>query len=359
MNKMKINFSGVNTEENNKCINFLKNGTPKNSDLNFSDAISINKLHIQKGNIKNILFYCSPEYMLSKNVSLKKELVELSEVDSQLRDWKTETELTLSFYLSHIDNSILVDVEQSLIDFKQFLQKINIKFGLHLIAKNIKNNDVDIENDKINLNIAYSEVAKSFELMNLSENYEIQDVYEEIVSAADLFVDNVNISFEYRARYLSEHCKSRLQDIFSQSSLLADENSRLNRKLANADDQRNSELLQLEQLQKKSLALSSLNSEKEAEIELSLLQIIQLQEELEGCFNEKKNLGSQNSKLSEELAETECESEIALLQIQQLQEELEFYYLKLQASISWMPTKIEIDFLGQRLQNSLKLAKLV
>jgi predicted nucleic acid-binding Zn-ribbon protein len=108
------------------------------------------------------------------------------------------------------------------------------------------------------------------------------------------------------------------------------------------------------------------------------LQVQQLQEELESLFSQNNALKTQlndsqskqkdadeNTSLqiskNEPLADLQAENEIALLQIQQLQEELEFYFIKYQSLIvnPVINNVIPINFADKRFEKSLSLARLL
>ncbi|UPW20058.1 hypothetical protein M0C34_07290 [Agarivorans sp. TSD2052] len=128
--------------------------------------------------------------------------------------------------------------------------------------------------------------------------------------------------------------------------------------------------------------LESQMASLESERELALLQIHQLQEELEQAHHNasgvsqqanaesvklQKNAEVKISELSTEVAklaankrELEAENELALLQIHQLQEELEFYYVKCQQGAVWTALKgVKPKIVPNHLQQSMTIMKLV
>jgi hypothetical protein len=101
-----------------------------------------------------------------------------------------------------------------------------------------------------------------------------------------------------------------------------------------------SEAEKLSEARTKNTELEGELEQSQSEQELILLQLTQLQEELESLYQTNQTLNSRHEKHLADTAEytelaakmpvLEAENEIAVLQINQLQEELEYYYLQLQ-----------------------------
>jgi hypothetical protein len=349
---------------------------------------------------KFVMLYNSPEAFLS---ALGHEAINnLAQAEQQ---WLPQTEMLTQLYLAHKDHAILVNSEQCEDNFDEFISLLNTKFNIDSEPSTI-NTDVQLNNEGARL------LIKSLQLtlvIALSDNYDIQSTYENVMGASDLLVANNDYSPEERTCIHRDECEELVTQIILHRSdyigLVKENESALSKNQAlKADlktiykEQKTSqkqltrnkksakkvaeELILLRKsnvrLGEDELKLKSEIKELSTENELSLLQMHQLQEELESVFNQNQAVETQladNNFLqevldentvnlrsnNEQISDLKAENEIALLQIQQLQEELEFYFIKYQSlnAVSIINDILPAIVVDKRFEKSLTLARML
>jgi uncharacterized protein YdcH (DUF465 family) len=374
---------------------------------------------------KLVVLYTSPEVFLSALGAGA-----IGSLDQAEQQWLPQTELLTQLYLANKDNAILVNSEQSEMNFAEFTSLLNTKFNIdsQLLYTS--------KASKLSSNEGAKLVAQSLQLALLSaisDNYDIQSTYENVMSAADLLIASDDYTPEERVRSLRETCQDLVKKVKAKDSeykrLLKEDESKCSKirqlvekletakkstsklkknivqlsseiKLSVSQVQQVQEELELVFSQNNALKLQLNDSQSkqkdadentslliskseqlanlQAENEIALLQVQQLQEELESLFSQNNALKTQlndsqskqkdadeNTLLqiskNEPLADLQAENEIALLQIQQLQEELEFYFIKYQSLIvnPVINNVIPINFADKRFEKSLSLARLL
>jgi len=364
---MKLIFSGIDKAFFN---NLAFNNQVTASWLSIEELMSTGP-EVDNSDVKYVVFYSSPEAFLSERGN--KTIGNLVTAEQQ---WLPQTELLIQFYLANKVNAILVDSEQCERNSDAFTKLINQKFNTNSQLSINSNQQVDD---------AKKLLEKSLQLtlvIALSEHYDIQNTFENVISAADLLVASDDYSPEDRACTLRDNCESLVKKINAKYSKYTDvgkenEQSLLqvqqlqealdtsSKKYNTAQEQLtlNKEVTQKtlaelsvfdvnnKQLIQEKTILESNITELTSENELSLLQVNQLQEELEASVSQHKTAQEQltlnkevtektlaelsvfdvnNKQLIQEktilesnITELTSENELSLLQVNQLQEELE------------------------------------
>ena len=322
---------------------------------------------VNVSNTKYVMFYCSPEAFLSK---FHNEAIDNTAQAEQ--EWIPQTDLLIQFYLANKANAILVDSSQCELIPEAFENLLKKKFNINCECSEQQIDDADkLMNYSLQLSL----------LTALTENYDLQSTFENVISAADLLVEDNDNSPESRTAMLRESAKTLVEQIkltYSNREALVKESDvsltqvkQLQEELETSTKQQKSSEEQLKQ----NLVLSKETNDKAAvekteletsiaeltaENELSLLQVQQLQEELETIYhvnktteeqlkhsqklsNESSNklngeiatvketnnqLAQAKAKLESSITELTAENELSLLQIQQLQEELESLFVE-------------------------------
>ncbi|WNC71306.1 hypothetical protein RGQ13_14400 [Thalassotalea psychrophila] len=259
----KIIFSGIANKIAKHCVNLLTEAGLSTTESeqyikpNFESNngipvwVASNDLHNlyssseEKDDIKFILFFNSPECTLSL---LEPEKIDRN--DNVFPDWIEITNELLNFYLSNMKNTILVNVASCINKPHSLIDIVNTKFGSKLQHR-LSSEELKSKTHEFSLNQLF-ETKQSVSMNSLFDNDLIQEVYEKIVSAADLVTDIDESTFESRAKLHAEKSVT--------------------------------ELATLQHKSVKNTEFESHVSELTSENEIALLQIHQLQEELEFYF---------------------------------------------------------------------------
>jgi len=300
-----------------------------------SNGINIIDRKNKQPETQELLFYCSPETYLATYSSCSKE-----QPSVLLKIWMQETKKQMEHVIANPEGCWLVDLDYAATKSGEFIHFVKESLEVELTECPLTTVDV--------LTLAKQSIM-------LVENDAVQEVYEDIVAAADYF--NSAQSFtaldritQYFNRLEVENERKREVEIET------DELKIINGKLQ--------------------LTLDDVTSENE----LALLQVAQLQEELDTIFSnnevlqgeskkltseknrfkeELDQLGQVNKKQQAELEDIKTENELALLQIAQLQEELEFYFIKSQTA-NTVELRTRFPHLTvSTLKESLQLSKLL
>ncbi|MEI6893841.1 MAG: hypothetical protein V5789_04235 [Colwellia sp.] len=231
-------------------------------------------------NTKFILFYNTPEKFL---MSLNSNTLEGS--DKAETQWLPKIELLTQFYLINQHRAVLLDHEQCAPNIEVFLTLINEKLAIEKQSIAI----TKASNDNALGEQLFSQSLQLSLTQALSDNYVVQEAYENLMSAADLIVDNDDFSIEQRKTIYLKSCQ---------------------------------------RLVEKTRELSECFDQLKAESDLSLLHIQQLQEELAQTQESHHQLVQEKSTLNSNVADLTAKNDLSLLQIQQLQEELEAMFLE-------------------------------
>jgi hypothetical protein len=368
-----IIFSGI----NKAFFNSLIFNNKVNASWLSIDELMSSGLDVDNSDAKFVVLYTSPEVFLS---ALGYEAISsLAQAEQQ---WLPQTEMLTQLYLTHKNNAILVNSEQCGDNFDEFTSLLDTKFNIDSQLASTSNIDERQNNEGAQL------LTKSLQLMlvtALVDNYDIQSTYENVMGAADLLVSSTDYSPEERACIHRDECEELITKIklhhadhtglVKENELTLSKNQALEADLAIAykehktsqeqltsnKEASNKVAKELASLRKRNVQLeenqSKLNNDittLSAENELSVFQVLQLQEELESSH--KQQITSE-----EQIADLKAENEIAILQIQQLQEELEFYFIKYQSLnagsiINDIMPAIIVD---QRFEKSLTLARIL
>jgi len=370
---MKLIFSGIDGTLFNSLAFYEKVDA---SWLSIEELMSTEH-EIDNNDTRFVLFYSSPEVFLS---TLGHKAI--NHLDQAEQQWLPQTELFIQFYLEHKANAILVDSEQCERNTDAFRALIDQKFDINSeLSINSDNNFQQIDDSKKLLEQSLQLTL----LVALSEHYDIQNTFENVISAADLLVECDDYAPEERISTLHDNCQSIVDvnngkhseyvDIVKENDQLLLQVQQLKKELKVICAQGDTNLEQLmlnkevtkktlvelsefqennNQISQEKVILENSITELTSENELSLLQVQQLQEELEATYKQHKILAEKfklnldenekavdtlssfevsNKQLAEEktilennITELTSENELSLLQVQQLQEELEATY---------------------------------
>ena len=295
-----------------------------------------------------ILVYASPALCLSRLLRTEDNAVEL--IESFCVDWFNFNEALLSFYNRNQDRCLLVNAEALTVENSNVVL-LNIAQSRFEITLNDSLQFSNIENDKL-LDI-FS--------VNLNQEYPyLEALYQELESAAEVYLGVSTVV----DKTLSSSCayyKQVKDELISKAIKIQN--------LVHELDISNIQVQTIADLQTQIQLLTQVTAEqlkeKNAQIEILLLQLHQVQEELERYFlnldTEKKDkvelvnkviklkneLTEVNNKLSfinsdqvnlkAKLVQQEKENKLLLLQLHQVQEELEHYFLKYQEALEVKP----------------------
>lgn len=397
----KIAYSGVSGASNQHCMDFLMKAgirsktvshlinkflTSKNDNQGWVDISSIDEIHSQvdESSINYILFYSSPEYYLANNLVVRKtdERAEVGEnnVKLLLSNWLKETENTLEFYLSNMAGSLLVNTECCVEKINILIEKINKKFNCKLTKKiesNKATNECNYDSHSVKINQCLS-------LNRLIDNYECQEIYEEIVSAADLLTEG-DCSFDSRVK-LQLNKSTRSLDVLttrlitlensnnsfsdknknlenqagmltSQNKELSSKNKRVLTQMQQLKHEMESETVQRVKIESQKEALAKYQGELESENELALLQVNQLSEEMEIEANRRVIIESLNEELVSKKIQLVSENKLSLLRMNLLQEELEAIFNQ-HSELERQSNKMEEVLKDQQCENEVALLQI-
>jgi len=204
---MKLIFSGIDKSIFN---NLAFNNQVTASWLSIEELMSAGP-EVDNSDTKFVLFYNSPEAFLS---ALGNEAINhLAQAEQQ---WLPQTELFIQFYLANKANAILVDSEQCECNTDAFTTLINQKLDKNIelsITHNTNTNNTNggaqpIDDSK---KLLEQSLQLTF-VVALSEHYDIQNTFENVISAADLLVACDDYSPEDRARTLRDKCESLVKN---------------------------------------------------------------------------------------------------------------------------------------------------
>ncbi|MFT6737948.1 MAG: hypothetical protein ACJA0G_002089, partial [Kangiellaceae bacterium] len=240
---------------------------------------------------KLVVLYTSPEFFLSALGAGA-----IGSLDQAEQQWLPQTELLTQLYLANKDNAILVNSEQSEMNFAEFTSLLNTKFNIdsQLLYTS--------KASKLSSNEGAKLVAQSLQLALLSaisDNYDIQSTYENVMSAADLLIASNDYTPEERVRSLRETCQDLVKKVKAKDSEY--------KRLLKEDESKCSKIRQLvEKLETAKKSTSKLKKnivQLSSEIKLSVSQVQQVQEELELVFSQnnalKLQLNDSQSKLKD------------------------------------------------------------
>ena len=278
-----------------------------------------------------LIFYCSPESYLTFFNTPESKVVD------KLNNWKDETLTLLEYVIANPENCLLIELDFAIQNQQEFCNYVKESIGITLTP-----NSIDC-----------FKTTKLIQSCMLLIDDDVQDVYEDVTAAADLYNKEGNNTVRGRL-HLYLNILQKDIDVLEKSQLhQVTENNKAIIEADNLTVEPKSIKTKNNEIKIEKTALSSEN-------ELALLQIHQLQEELEAVFVKKeqlktqldgavkeakanrliveskpgtaegKNSSTEEDQLRNEIAQLISENELALLQIHQLQEELEFYFMQLQ-----------------------------
>ena len=324
-----------------------------------------------------ILVYASPVFSLSRLLKTEDNAVEL--ISRFCEDWFNVNEALLNFYNRNQDRCILVNVEALTVSIAD-AKLLNIAQSRLDVSLNGSIKLDDIESDNL-LELFSTQLNQEYPLLN--------SLYQDLEAVAEIFLGSpgvVDKSLNAACTYYKQIKDKLINQSNKIKELVVEQENLLAEKVQEvADLQTQNQYLILEAADK--------IKEKDAEIEVLLLQLHQVQEELETVFfkseEEKKDkvqltdkiirlesklteasnkllqhekdkveLTNRYVKLDSELAESknrlsnekvadsnlnakltglEKENELLQLQLHQVQEELEHYFLQYQKTIKVKP----------------------
>jgi hypothetical protein len=277
-----------------------------------SQGVAIVEREAHNSKTKELLFYCSPEsYLAFFNVSK-------SDIVNKLAVWEKETLVQLDYVISNPERCLLIELEFAIQNPSEF--NLYIKENLNIVLA---------ENS-----IECFDATKQMQSCILLIDEDIQDTYEEIAAAADLYNKEGNQAVIERLSLYARDQQNKIDDKELLQVKHTEEIKKANAKCAKVE----AELVNIKtEKEQNNVERAELNSVKE----LALLQINQLQEELETLFIEKeqaqalyaKEINEAENKVNDltaKKAEFNSANELSLLQINQLQEELGTLFIEKQ-----------------------------
>ena len=323
-----------------------------------------------------ILVYASPVFSLSRLLKTEDNAVEL--ISRFCEDWFNVNEALLNFYNRNQDRCILVNVEALTVSIAD-AKLLNIAQSRLDVSLNGSIQLYDVENDNL-LDIFSTQLSQEYPHLDA--------LYQELEAVAEIFLGTPRI-VDKSLTAACTHYKKIKDELLDQSNKIQELVLEQERLLADQAQ----EVTNLQtQNQRVTVEAADKIKEKDAEIEVLLLQLHQVQEELETVFfkseEEKKDkiqltskiiklevklteasnklvqhkkdkveLTNQCVKLDSELLEfknkflnekvdlnlndkltgLEKENDLLQLQLHQVQEELEHYYVQYQKTIEVKP----------------------
>ncbi|MDO6617608.1 hypothetical protein [Shewanella sp. 6_MG-2023] len=323
----------------------------------------LSELHIADTEIELVCFYSTPEFSYSKIKPDDEPIICSDDIitTNWRNSWLTTHQQRLDIAFTHTDNFLLINELTVFNDLTGFTKVISEQCGVAFAGPN-----------ELNLYSMEQFVQLSMGLVELNSDTELQQLFEQLESAAELLNTEFNPSTKARIeaycemisklQYQGEQTKKRQQQELTE---LTAKISSLETKLSNLTTEhaelKNKNISAESEIQDLKSSLSECKSENTAltsENELALLQVHQLQEELEQTFLNSQKLESENNELvSSNLAleskasnlitlntelesdkttlqsvfsDRESENKLALLQVHHLQEELEQTFINAQ-----------------------------
>jgi hypothetical protein len=264
------------------------------------DVAQLSATPLNSENYHFISFYSAPE------VSIVSSLSE--------NDWFSHSNAILDLHLSNMANSYVINQADIAIHNDQFLKLIMSASGLALNLPKLNQKPVDL--------IQIAQIAQS--INSIKNKPQLQQLFEQLEGSTDLTKDDYGLSVDSRQEYwltqllnsvkntqqYVKQLKTSQDDLQQQHNLLKEQQTTVN-----AENQL--ALLQISQLQEE-LEQAHIQSEKDKNDSNLLIERIEQQHAIENAlFVEKLD---KSKRLQTTLS---SENELALLQISQLQEELE------------------------------------
>jgi|GEM_PF-5995190 len=267
------------------------------------DVELLNSTPLNSDNYHYISFYSAPEVSIAPSLSEQ--------------DWVSDSNAILDLHLSNMEQSYLINQADIVNHAEQIVKLLNSVSGLVLKPLTIKQQAENV--------LSIAQIVLS--INSIKNNPQLQQLFEQLEGTTDITKADYGLSVEARLEawlsLLLTTAKGAQQDVTQLASHIDD-------------------------LQQQNSVLIEQTTAGDAEKELALLQINQLQEELELAQTQSQKLAiehhaatEQNKQIQQQLAldtasftdklaqseilqtKLTSENELALLQISQLQEELE------------------------------------
>ncbi|GGP39836.1 hypothetical protein [Shewanella saliphila] len=267
------------------------------------DVELLNNTPLNSDNYHYISFYSAPEVSIASSLSE--------------HDWVSYSSAILELHLSNMEQSYLINQADIVNHVEQIVKLFNSVSGLVLKKLTVKQQAENL--------LSIAQIVQS--INSIKSNPQLQQLFEQLEGAADINKTDYGLPAEARLTIglsmLLTTAKETQQDVTKLAS-------------------------RIDGLQQQNSALIEQATAGDAEKELALLQINQLQEELEITHTQSQKLAIEHHAVTEQkkqiqqqlaldtasftdrLAQSEIlqakltsENELALLQISQLQEELE------------------------------------
>ncbi|NQZ87262.1 MAG: hypothetical protein HRT54_06745 [Colwellia sp.] len=287
-----------------------------------SQGVTLVEREAHESEIKELMFYCSPEsYLAYFNVPE-------SDVANKLAVWEKETLAQLDYVISNPERCLLIELEFALQNLCEFGHYIKDNLNITL-AENM---------------LGCFDATKQIQSCILLIDDDVQDTYEEIAAAADLYNKEGNQTVIERLFLYSSAQQNQIDDIALLQIKNSEESEKANAKCAELE-----------------VALVNLNNEQEqlqanqiSAIERAETKVDGLGTKLETAYADNNSIKEEINQLNVERAELKSESEMALLQINQLQEELESLFVEREQSQSRIEeeSKTKVNGLNTKLESA-------
>ena len=280
--------------------------------------------------LKSILLYCNTDFAAGRYLA---EGGGYDELDSLLKSWESSTQELIKYHAENIPNSVLVDIETVFSAPKKFAGAVSDILGL------------GCDHKKLTLNTELCLLVRLIAQVAVAERDDLFAVFDDLKSMATVLPKEYEFIDPYRQiaasvvpgwqKYIK--MQNQTQQLLSENQGLQE---RLNRETSSIN--KNKETIhglenKCQKLEQKVLELKSKLQQDSETAKKYLSEIKKLQNK--GKITSKQeqqaerpggSLANQNKALKEKLEEKEAELELALLQLDQLQEELEHYFIKYQ-----------------------------
>jgi len=268
-----------------------------------SQGVTLVEREAHESETKELVFYCSPEsYLAFFNIPE-------SDIANKLTVWEKETLAQLDYVISNPERCLLIELEFAIENYTEFSHYIEENLNIVLTGNNI----------------GCFDTTKQIQSCILLIDDDIQDTYEEITAAADLFNRECNQTVIERLSLYAREQQNKIDDKELSQVKHIEEVKKANAKCAEVEAELVTIKTKKEQFNVERAELNSAN-------ELALLQINQLQEGLKTAKVENESISADKKRLRNERTELKSENELTLLQIKQLQEELETIFVEKEES---------------------------
>ncbi|HCG8166695.1 TPA: hypothetical protein NKQ48_000721 [Vibrio parahaemolyticus] len=290
----------------------------------------------QNNKTKRLVFFCPLEvFLLGKEPN--------ATLAEQIDSWTEQTQALFNQVMAGSDSAVLLDLGYAISDLDGFNQSVTDLFSLDTPFKST----LDINWFAL-LQHSLS-VQEYFQAQSVYENLLasadiIQNIDRcSIINRALSYISQLRASTEKGSQQQAlleeevQNLASSILNLETQTSDLTTENKELNESKNILECERQGLvaegelcLLQVHQLQEELEALHLQNQELQQTSQVKVSSISTLETRISDLTTENKELNESKSLLKNEKQELVAENELSLLQILQLQEELEHYYYKSQ-----------------------------